>query len=577
MIAFLVKSTVCLLIFYGFFHYFLRPYKILIFNRFYLISSLIISLIIPLIIIPVESGFTVTESLDKLTISVEQTFQGRAIGEISAQRTAYQSIIPVPLIIVSSILLLRYLFNIFRIIRKIFICKRIENTNTTLILVEEKTLPYSFFRYIFVNKSDFENGRINEELLMHEEAHCLQYHSVDIIVLELIHVFFWFNPAIWLFRKAILLNHEYFADNNVITANAASEFQQLLLSLVIQNNTNSLVSHVKKSFIKNRLIMMTRKESLHNAILRKIAGVSLVLLIGTVFTLGQADKLNNDSSNLMPKSSIQQANISDQWWIPIVKKHGINYESYTVHQQFVIFGYKTINGDIESFTDVVAISNRSDSTYCIYKSNTASYDNKNKLLDINDCSMDIFTWNSRATEPTKSYANIKYRVDFVKSVYMMSGGHPVRLSNAQNQVDNLKTNTAKLKEESLIQQYNIPADWWKPIVKKHGINYEPFTVHNQFVIFGKKTINGDIESFSDVIVIEHGIKNEGYVMMKSNTASYDRKSNELTIDDCTWELFNSDSKPTEPVKSYTHLLIKYDFNKNISIMADVAPRSSSKK
>lgn len=418
MVTYLIKSTACLLIFYGFFHFFLRPYKILIFNRFYLISSLIISMIIPLIIIPVESGFTVTvtNSLDKLTIPVEQTFQGRAFGEISVQRTAYQSIIPVLFIIISSILLIRYFVNIFRIIRKTILCKRIENTNTTLILVEETTLPYSFFRYIFVNKSDFENGRINKELLVHEETHCLQYHSIDIIVLELIHVFFWFNPAIWLFRKAILQNHEYSADNNVIANHKAYEFQQLLLNLVIQNNTNYLVSHFKNSLIKNRLIMMTKNKSLHNAILRKIAGVSLILLIGTAFTLGQADKLKNDSSNLIPKSSIQQANISDQWWIPIVKKHGINYESFTVHGNFVIFGKKTINGDIESFNDVVAIENgKKAEAYIIFKSKTASYDSKSNALTINDCTMENFSRNSNNIEPLKSYTYIKFIADFNKN------------------------------------------------------------------------------------------------------------------------------------------------------------------
>jgi hypothetical protein len=566
MVTYLIKSTACLLIFYGFFHFFLRPYKILIFNRFYLVSSLIISLIIPMIIIPVQYGFPIAESLDKFTISVEDTFQTRPVSDISVQRTEYQNILPVFFIIISSVLLIRYLVNIFRIIRKTFQCKRIENNNTTLILVEEKTLPYSFFRYIFVNKSDFENDRINKELLMHEETHCLQYHSFDIIVLELIHVFFWFNPAIWLFRRSILLNHEYSADNNVIAGNAASEYPQILLNLVIQNNTNTLVSHVKNSLIKNRLIMMKKNESLHNAILRKIAGVSLILLIGTAFTLGQTDKLENYSSNLLPKSTTQQDNISDQWWKPIVSKHGINYESFTIHQQFVIFGNKTINDDIESFTDVVAISNRGDSTYCIYKSKTASYDIKNKVLDINNCTMDIFNWNSKPTEPVKLYADIKYRVDFVTGIYIMGGGHPVQVSNTQSQVDNLKSNSSDLNAKSSIQQNKFPADWWKPIAQKYGIKYNSYTVHNQFVIFGKKTLAGDVESFNDVIAIAHGIIIDGFWMYKSKMATYNTQSNVLTIYDCSMEQFNWNSKTTEPVNSYTHMLYSYNFDRNVSFM-----------
>jgi hypothetical protein len=166
--------------------------------------------------------------------------------------------------------------------------------------------------------------------------------------------------------------------------------------------------------------MMTESKPLHNAILRKIAGVSLILLTGVTFTLCQSDKLNNDSSNLMPKSSVLQDNISDQWWNPIVSKHGIKNDSYTVHDQFVIFGKKTTTGDIESFIDVVAISHREDSTYCIYRSNTASYDSKNKMFNINDCTMNIFERYSKDTEPVKSYANINFRVDFNKSIYLMA-------------------------------------------------------------------------------------------------------------------------------------------------------------
>jgi len=151
MIPYLIKSTACLLIFYGFFYFFLRPYKILIFNRFYLITSLIFSLIIPLIIIPVESDFTITASIDKFTLSMGQTIQGKEISRIpvyTAPQITYQDILPIPFIIISSILLIRYATNIFRIIRNIIKYKRIRSGNIILVLVEEKVLPYSFFKYV---------------------------------------------------------------------------------------------------------------------------------------------------------------------------------------------------------------------------------------------------------------------------------------------------------------------------------------------------------------------------------------------------------------------------------------------
>ena len=404
---------------YGFYHFFLSQHKILIFNRIYLISSLAFSLVIPLIIIPVESGFTITESLNKFTIPVNQTFQYQEISGSTSLQIKYLDLLTSLFIIISSVLLIRFVINIYRILRKADGHKKVEGINSILILVDEDILPYSFFKYVFVNKSDFENGEIDKELLMHEEAHRTQYHSIDIIFLEMVNVFFWFNPAIWLFKKAIILNHEYYADDTVISNIDSCGYQQLLISLVVRNNSYSMVSSIKNTLIKNRLIMMTKCKPLHKAMLKMAAGVSLILFIGVAFTLCKADKSYDDSTNLKTKSSIHTGNTSNQWWNPIVIKHGIKNESFTVHEQFVIFGKKTTSGDTESFTDVVAISNREDSTYCIYKSNTASYDINNKLLNIENCSMNIFKRGSKNTKPVESYANINFSADFIKSLYMM--------------------------------------------------------------------------------------------------------------------------------------------------------------
>lgn len=496
-----------------------------------------------------ESGFTVTESLDKLTISVEQTFQSSAISEIPVQRTEYQNFLPVFFIIISSILLIRYLVNIFRIIRKTILCKRIENTNTTLILVEEKILPYSFFRYIIVNKSDFENGRINKELLMHEETHCLQYHSIDIIVLELIHVFFWFNPAIWLFRKAIRLNHEYSADNTVIETNKTFDYQQLLINLVVQNNTNYLVNNIKNSLINNRINMMTKSKPLHNAILKKIAGVSLILIIGVVFTLCQTDR--NDGASIMNKQAfIQQDNNTDQLWKAIVnnESYTINHEPYTTHGNFVIFGKKTINKDIESFNDVIAISSIKD-LYRIFKSKTASYDTKRKVLEFTDCIMNIYSLNTDTIDPIKSYRLNNFVADFNKKLEIMEEFIPTKAT---------------------IQQDNAIDQWWKQIVKKHGINYDSYTVHEQFVIFGKKTTNDNIESFNDVVAISHykdDYDKEFYRICKSKTASYDGKRKVLEFTDCAMNIYSLNSESIEPLHSYIHSYYGTDFSKGTSWMA----------
>ena len=125
-------------------------------------------------------------TLERFTLTTGQLIQGEAIIENSPPLFTFQNILTALFIIISSILLIRFALNIFRISRKILKSKKVDYSKTSLVLVEERILPYSFFRYIFVNQADYENGKIEKELLMHEEAHCLQYHSIDIIIIELL-------------------------------------------------------------------------------------------------------------------------------------------------------------------------------------------------------------------------------------------------------------------------------------------------------------------------------------------------------------------------------------------------------
>jgi beta-lactamase regulating signal transducer with metallopeptidase domain len=275
-------------------------------------------MIIPQIDIPIKSNLPINNTLERITFTTGQLIQGEAIVENSPQVFTFQFILIALFIIISSIVLIRFILNILRILNKILKCKKVDYSKTSLVLVEEKTLPYSFFKYIFVNQADYENGKIEKELLIHEEAHCLQYHSIDIIIIELLNIFLWFNPAIWLFRKSILLNHEYYADNKVLIYRDPIDYQQLLLNILLRNNSNYLVSNFKYSFIKSRINMMTISNPLHKSILRKFSAISIFLVMAITMTFSQEiEKVN------VPET------IQNKWWFPVIQKHNIDLKQYT--------------------------------------------------------------------------------------------------------------------------------------------------------------------------------------------------------------------------------------------------------
>jgi len=292
MITYIIKSTISMLVLYGFYHLSLRQHKILIFNRIYLITSLLFSLIIPLIVIPVKTDFSISTGINSISTATSQIIQSNEIIAPSAPHFTFESIVVIVFLLISSVLLFRFALNIYSLFTKIRKGKKIVKQNTTHVLIDENIIPYSFFGYIFLNRQSFEDGKIEKELIMHEEAHCNQVHSIDIIILEVINIFFWFNPAIWLFRKAIQLNHEYYADNKVLTNSDPEDYLRLLISLVVQNNTSYLVSNFKYSQIKNRLVMMSKISPTNYSILRKIGGIALFLFLGMAMSLSKEKILN---------------------------------------------------------------------------------------------------------------------------------------------------------------------------------------------------------------------------------------------------------------------------------------------
>jgi bla regulator protein blaR1 len=292
MILFFIKSTVCLFMLYGFYHFFLRNQKILLFNRFYLVFSLFFSIITSLIVIPVKSDYALNANIDKFTTTTGYFIKGNTIIENTYALFTFQNILFSFYVVITSILLIRFALNIFRLLNKIKKNKKVFYQKTSLVLTRERSLPYSFFKYVFVNRSDYENGKIEKELLMHEEAHGLQYHSIDIIIIELINVFLWFNPAIWLIKKAILLNHEFLADSTVLSTVELADYQYTLLNLVLRNNSTCLASNFNYSLTKKRLIMMNKETKKNCAILRKVTIIPLFLILVVTLTFSR-ENLNN--------------------------------------------------------------------------------------------------------------------------------------------------------------------------------------------------------------------------------------------------------------------------------------------
>jgi hypothetical protein len=247
---------------------------------------------------------------------------------IIAEKTNYLPVILWSVYLIVTIgLLARFATNLIKISRKINSNPSEKVQNATLILLTEKVLPHTFLHYIFINKDDYKNRKIEVELYTHELTHVNQKHTLDILLIELMKTIFWFNPLLFLYKKAIQLNHEFLADEKVVSSyNNVPFYQNLLLEKASWNNTFYLASNLNYLVTKKRLIMMTKTTSNKMLILKVI----LVLPILFMLIIVSCNKTTTPDKNLKTVSleEVVEIGVGETWIEPQFSAENKRFKEY---------------------------------------------------------------------------------------------------------------------------------------------------------------------------------------------------------------------------------------------------------
>lgn len=399
MIEFAIKSFICLLVFYLFFDLFLARENIPLFKRYYLLFALLISFVIPLIKIEVRT--TILPILN-LNIAQLQVQDRSNISDLPSQvGSSFQLVwlFYAFYALIGLLLLIRFLINMSCLIR----LRKINPVETIngikVVLTNQTILPYSFLNSVFVNKQEYENGKISSELLTHEFAHIQQKHSLDILVLELVQIIYWFNPLIFFYKRSIRLNHEYLADSFVLNSNVALvDYQNQLIKVVFRNNTTYLASNFNYLLVKKRIIMMTKIKT--KSIGYKIALIPV--LTALLFNFISCNK------ELMVASSNPEP-----WWTSVALKHDINLHSYNGFNTLVEMGStNSIDNKIVTLEDAIFIIKQSADKYLIIRSPLAYHNLTTKMIEGKEGTFEIYTFNSSDLKPIEKYSlqDFKYPV-----------------------------------------------------------------------------------------------------------------------------------------------------------------------
>ena len=251
-----VKAALILTAFYLGFKLFLSSEKMHRFNRLVLLLSCLGSFVLPLCIITVHRALPLPEIVE----NVEDLSAPAASGEEAGRSIWEYLLIPIYWLGVSCVLA-RTMAGVISVLKLIKSCRcHITPEGDELMISDADIPPFSWMKWIVMSSKDLESG--NRHILEHEKAHVRLRHSLDVLLMDLISAFQWFNPAIWLLRRDLRAIHEFEADDSVLKGGAdIKEYQYSLIRKAVSASGYSITNSFNHSIFKNRITMMSKPKA----------------------------------------------------------------------------------------------------------------------------------------------------------------------------------------------------------------------------------------------------------------------------------------------------------------------------
>ena len=293
---YIVKFSICLAAIFLFYHLALRKLTFYVWNRFYFLIYTLLCFLIPLIdISPIVSQ---NHFLQKAKITEWPSFNLHKPWAASQEWTMHQLFLVI-IITGMTFMTVRFIFQFLSFRRLVKKAKPITTTGIKLFQIDEHIMPFSFGNAVFLNQSLHSQHEL-KDIIRHEMIHVKQKHSLDIIWIEILCILNWFNPFIWLIRKAVRQNLEYIADRQVLQNGINRKEYQYLLLKVIGNVHFSIASKFNFSSLKKRIAMMNKIKSAKINLLRFTFLVPLLAIVLLSFR-NKIRQLNQRAIEIQPQ------------------------------------------------------------------------------------------------------------------------------------------------------------------------------------------------------------------------------------------------------------------------------------
>ena len=479
---YILKSSVCLVLFYLFFRLLLSKETFHRFNRMALLGVLFFSLLIPCIEVTTRHQVEVQQavlSIEQLLLMAELEATPANVGAV--QETSAISWVQVVLLVyLAGILFLacRNIYSLICLFRLIHSGKHEKlEKGVTLVVHNQEIAPFSWMKYIVISRKDLEeNGR---EILIHEMAHIHHRHSVDLLVADICIFFQWFNPSAWLLKQELQNVHEYEADETVINEGVnAKKYQLLLIKKAVGTRLYSMANSFNHSKLKKRITMMLKEKSNPWARLKYLYVLPLATIAVTAFARPEISERVEEISAVKVNdlAAIVEAKVEEI--TKDVLKDSLKAKPYVVPEKSKMYGGRWVSKDssIVYSADSVVIFNDSvaskRSSVVLYGGRFERISESNKpliLVDGKEVSKDtLYSIMNDEANPNRIKTVSILRSDAALSIYGEKGKHGVYdielLPNADNHFRITKTQAKfKTKTGSFPKLNSVPGIGGLPI------------------------------------------------------------------------------------------------------------------
>ncbi len=293
--VFLLKVNVALLLFCAGYYLVLRHLTFYTLNRIYLMAAILFASIYPQI--NLSDFLQRHQEIAKPVQQVAFNWQAPAKAFIKplAQPNYWiwaEGIFWLGVVLLTMRLLMQ-LFSLYKLYRNSRAAQIYEHD---VRVVDSDTSPFSFWKSIYINPNRHEPSDLRS-ILLHEQVHVSEWHTLDILLAELSTIFYWFNPGVWLMKKAVRENIEFITDRKILRNGADSkQYQYSLVNVGFAPAPSSIVNHFNISTIKKRIIMMNTKRSSRFKLTRYAFLVPAVVVLLLVFSISKAELVKKSNS-----------------------------------------------------------------------------------------------------------------------------------------------------------------------------------------------------------------------------------------------------------------------------------------